>query len=346
MGADVFRRTSFHSLAPPGDAKGVFCDEDGPAIGPIRLLTKTASGFAPRSVGELNGLFAYVVERSVDCSTLVKKLSGVAMAMNEGDRVRAVLATLFMHLPSLSEEQALRAAKAENLFKASPDDPEHPGWPKGTEGGKGGQFRPKDDAAPKTVTTDGLARLVVRRQLRLALVHMLSRHALRLAVEAAGDAVPGVDLAAGEATIAELIAMAEEFATLKRAGDAAIEFVRNGPYSLEQLRVSPDSEAFSSFAAFKKFELDKRFGPAGDGYQYHHIVEQSASGDIPESELQSTANIVRIPTLLHEEINSRYSKWERELIGSPRSNLNGANFDGRWNAGLKVMRDIGILREE
>jgi hypothetical protein len=28
--------------------------------------------------------------------------------------------------------------------KASPDDAEHPGWPAGTPGGKGGQFRPKD----------------------------------------------------------------------------------------------------------------------------------------------------------------------------------------------------------
>jgi hypothetical protein len=29
------------------------------------------------------------------------------------------------------------------IHKASPDDPKHPGWPAGTEGGRGGQFRPK-----------------------------------------------------------------------------------------------------------------------------------------------------------------------------------------------------------
>jgi hypothetical protein len=29
--------------------------------------------------------------------------------------------------------------------KASPDDAEHPGWPAGTPGGRGGKFRPKDD---------------------------------------------------------------------------------------------------------------------------------------------------------------------------------------------------------
>ena len=32
------------------------------------------------------------------------------------------------------------------LGKARPDDSEHPGWPAGTPGGRGGKFRPKDDA--------------------------------------------------------------------------------------------------------------------------------------------------------------------------------------------------------
>jgi hypothetical protein len=47
-------------------------------------------------------------------------------------------------------------ANAENrssklaLVKASPDDPEHPGWPAGTPGGRGGKFRPKDDEGGET----------------------------------------------------------------------------------------------------------------------------------------------------------------------------------------------------
>ena len=35
-------------------------------------------------------------------------------------------------------------SKAQALAKASPDDPEHPGWPAGTPGGLGGKFRPKE----------------------------------------------------------------------------------------------------------------------------------------------------------------------------------------------------------
>ena len=33
------------------------------------------------------------------------------------------------------------------LLKASSDDPNHPGWPAGTSGGRGGKFRPKDQSA-------------------------------------------------------------------------------------------------------------------------------------------------------------------------------------------------------
>ena len=346
MGAENVTGIRFHRLAPPGDTSGVSCDESGPAIGPIQLLTKSGLGFAPRPVDELNELFAYVIGCPVDCSDLVERLTGVAAALNEGERARAVFATLFMNLPSLSEDQARRAAEAAKLVKASPDDPEHPGWPKGTDGGKGGQFRPKDGAAEETTTAEKLARLVVRRQLRRALVHTLLWHAARLAIEVAGDAIPGLDVIAGASTIADFAAMAQENAALKRDADAAIEFIKNGPYSLEQLRVSLDEESFSSFSDFKKIDLAKYFGPAGDGYEYHHIVEQSASRDIPESELQSTTNIVRIPRLLHEEISGEYSSWQLELNSSLRASLNGASFDERWNAGLKVMRKIGVLKGE
>jgi hypothetical protein len=86
-----FPRISFHCLAPPGDAKGASCDENGPAIGPIRLSTKTAAGFAPRPVGELNQLFAHVVEGPVDCADLVERLTGIAKALNRSDFARATL---------------------------------------------------------------------------------------------------------------------------------------------------------------------------------------------------------------------------------------------------------------
>lgn len=41
---------------------------------------------------------------------------------------------------------AIRALFGQDHFKkASPDDPQHPGWPAGAPDGQGGKFRPKDN---------------------------------------------------------------------------------------------------------------------------------------------------------------------------------------------------------
>ncbi len=143
--------------------------------------------------------------------------------------------------------------------------------------------------------------------------------------------------------IADLGAMAGEFAASKRDADAAVEFAKSGPRKLDELRVDMDDKSFSSFDAFKKIDLSKFYGPAGDGYQYHHIVEQSAEGDVSAGDLNSTSNIVRIPKLLHEEINSEYAKTERGAEESLRVKLKGKSFEERRVEGLKVMRNIGII---
>ena len=46
----------------------------------------------------------------------------------------------------LERADLVRAASADNLLKADPNDPKHPGYPKGAPDGRGGQFRPKDGA--------------------------------------------------------------------------------------------------------------------------------------------------------------------------------------------------------
>jgi hypothetical protein len=83
----------------------------------------------------------------------------------------------------------------------------------------------------------------------------------------------------------------------------------------------------------------KRFGSAGDGYQYHHIVEQGGANanGFSAQQLQSTDNIVRIPTLLHEAINSEFSP-------SLRQEMQTKSFSEQQDKGIKVMRDLGIIR--
>ena len=70
--------------------------------------------------------------------------------------------------------------------------------------------------------------------------------------------------------------------------EAAIAFAEKGPQAMEDLQVSQRAEGFDSYAAFKKIDLEKRFGPAGDGYEYHHIVEQG-----PNASTLSAQDLVR-----------------------------------------------------
>ncbi len=340
-----------YRLYPPGHPRGVSCDLDGPALGPIRLLVKSDRGFELRPAEELRSLLERIFGCPFDCADISRGLRTVAKALNDGDLARAMMATLFLRLPVLSEEEASRAESAEAMLKASPDDPKHPGWPKDTPGGLGGKFRPKDgqlSEEAKEMVGRRVRRLLLRRRIRVALRRLLNwRRLLRLGGETVSNTVPGLDVVGDAAMAVDIANMAEDIAKLRSETEIAEDFASKGPYTLEQLRVSPNDEEFPTFDAFKKIDdLGKRFGPAGDGYEYHHIVEQNAEGNIPATELNSTRNIIRIPKLLHEEINSEYSRIPENAAErtSLRGSLQDALFEKRWEEGLKAMRRVGFLK--
>lgn len=236
------------------------------------------------------------------------------------------------------------AASALGFRKASPDDPVHPGWPAGTPGGLGGKFRPKDGTAAGEAA---VKRLAQRRAIRALLLQALS-----LPAEAATNMVPVLGAAADVVMIGQLAETVSEFHQLDVDTKAALDFLARGPYRLKDLRVSPNSESFSSFDAFKKGPsflelLFKRFGSAGDGYDYHHIVEQGGgnASAFSAEELQSTDNIVRIPTLLHEAINSEYSKISEENENlTVRQYLRSNGFLKQRERGVDIMRHLGIIK--
>jgi len=114
---------------------------------------------------------------------------------------------------------------------------------------------------------------------------------------------------------------------------------------------SSDYEEFSSYDEFYKVKLSlellaKRFGPAGDGQQYHHIVTQGGANEdnIPPEQLQNTDNIIRLPTILHEAVNAAY------LDSSPDPTLNMYQwlqtqpYDVQREEGLKILRNLHILK--
>lgn len=107
-----------HRLAPAGHPSSVSCGEDGPSIGPVRLLRRTEFGFEPRPMGELDFVLSKAFGAPITTSGMMPGLLDIARALDEKNLALAMIATLHLQLPSLDETQASRAGKAEKLVKA------------------------------------------------------------------------------------------------------------------------------------------------------------------------------------------------------------------------------------
>lgn len=145
-----------------------------------------------------------------------------------------------------------------------------------------------------------------------------------------------------------------EFKSLKVDAEAAINFVKRGPHSFEELQV-PSAGGYDEFSSYYEFYkgacprllLEKRFGSAGAGYQYHHIVTQGGENQfrIPPQRLQNTDNIVRLPTLLHEAVSAEYSNpapVNRSM--TLYQWLQTQPYDIQREHGLRILRKLNILK--
>ena len=330
---------------------GLAFDEHGPSLDGVRLTRRTRKGWQPteREILERELLnFAGLVVPDV-----IARLDTVCRAMDLGDFAKAAIVSEHVTRDMKQErDRRRRAASAgaaiarTGMAKASPDDPKHPGWPAETPDGKGGQFRPKDGTTSES-TQAKVKRLAARRGLRSTLRRILTiKRAARIATEVLGDAIPGLDAVSGAATLLDAAKLGADLAEDAINTEAAIAFAEKGPQSVEDLQVSQRVEGFDSYSAFKKIDLEKRFGPAGDGYEYHHIVEQGPNASsLPAGQLQSTSNIVRVPRLVHEEITSYY-ETPRRIEGQMttlREFLRNKNFSDQYKYGIDVLKYVGAL---
>lgn len=343
------------------DNLGLACTEHGLVLGRTALIERRDGRFVVRERSEIARLLSRAYQSNFAADRLMPGLATVAAALNANDQALARIAAVHLRIPDLPDQSARASMAAEDVLikntrgrelnrevrKASPDDPKHPGWPAGTEGGRGGQFRPKDDSEAVIArdVKDRIRRLAMRRALRTAALATL-----RLGGELALDLVPVVGIAGDIATLVDMANTIAEFKKLKIDGDAAIEFVRHGPYSLEELQVSGDYEEFSSYRDFVKDALSiflaKRFGSAGDGNQYHHIVTQGGTNEnnILAEQLQNTDNIIPLPTLLHEAVNGEYSKRRQATNMTEYEWLQTQPYDVQREEGLKILREMHILK--
>ena len=198
------------------------------------------------------------------------------------------------------------------LDKASPDDPKHPGWPKGEADGRGGQFRPKTDAerfgvggnnGPPLEDEASASRKVMTRTLAAAIWGAIRGGRRGGWVGAATGAISA----------------------------AAFPYVKaylDPPKSLGELQRAAQS-------------------PSQLGYEDHHIVERAtAAADGSENALiAAPENLARIPTVKHWELNGWYETANPKFNDmTPRQYLKGKGWDERYQVGLEGLRKVGVLR--
>ena len=142
---------------------------------------------------------------------LMPGLATVASALNANDACLARIAAVHLRLPDLPSEAARADMEAADVAiksadrnpvcirafaKLDPDDPRHPGWPAGTEGGRGGKFRPKKSSELAQKVKSRIA----RRALRTGLLA-----ALRIVGEVAANVIPAFEVAADVAMVTEIV---------------------------------------------------------------------------------------------------------------------------------------------
>ncbi len=259
----------FWRLSEGGDDNlGPAISGDGLVLGRTRLIEQRDGRYVVRERREIERLLCRAYEIDLAADRLMSGLATVAAALNGNDPCLARIAAVHLRIPDLpsyaardqieAEDTAIRSTQQElaaprsPVQKASPDDPEHPGWPAGTPDGLGGKFRPKDDSA--AALSQKIKNKIERRELRMNLTA-----GLHVGIEALANLIPGAELAADVAMLADLARTISEYRKLSIEAAVAFDFVQNAPYELQDLQVSSDYKEFSSYDAFVKGQSSSRF---------------------------------------------------------------------------------------
>jgi len=206
-----------------------------------------------------------------------------------------------------------------------------------------------DIKAPNPVAREAvqkLQRVILRRAIKAGAQYMLKPS--RLTLEALSNVIPGVDVIGDAMAVRDAMQTAAEVAELTTETKAALDFIGRGQQTVDALKMKgAPHEVFESFGAFKKtddlVELYKRFGRPLPGWEYHHIVEQGAA-NVTAAQVNSTDNIVMIPKFLHEEITAEFASRSEASGPTLRQSLKNKSFHEQYEAGVDVMRKLGIVR--
>ncbi|RBP18408.1 hypothetical protein DFR50_101356 [Roseiarcus fermentans] len=326
---------------PPFCDRLTLCDQ-GVVLGRgtvIAPLFEVQSGWFGLKVegraGEIRTLLS-IAGGALAPTDVVDRLNSVSAALQRGDKALAEVGLALVGQPALAGRAAAEALdkaaaalhagvdprvlmKARGIAapaeKASPDDPKHPGWPKGEPNGRGGQFRPKTADDNSSGPSDR-EKPRSSRQMTVASAQVIKSSIRGLLAVAESEPDPRVKIAA------LLVEVAIDVYPYVSA-------YFDPPKSLEELQAAAQS-------------------PRQDGYDDHHIVEQAtANPDGSEEErMDSPDNLVRIPTVKHWELNRWYQRRNDDDFGgvTPRQYVAGTNWEERRRVGLIGLRTIGVLK--
>lgn len=93
-------------------------------------------------------------------------------------------------------------------------------------------------------------------------------------------------------------------------------------------------------------QLKKVLGDAGEGMEWHHVVEQSQivkSGFSPQ-QIHNVDNVLAIDKTIHRQISGFFNS----NIGGPgtqrvRDWLAGQSFEAQYNFGIQVLQKFGVI---
>ena len=221
-----------------------------------------------------------------------------------------------------------QALKLEKVW----DQAKHPRWPKSAPNSQGGRFSPKDVGAasppsrvsirpgighnggpPLEEPPDIPPEKPPLSRLRTAAIKSIARWLIRRGIT---YLIPGV----GEAALVDVASWLYEYLPY-------IQSYLDKPKTLEELQ-------------------DLASHP-DDGYEIHHIAEQTAARNegFPESQIESRENKVRVPIMKHWELTNWYRTGNKDYDGlSPREYLIGKGWEERLRVGRQGLIDTGVLK--
>ena len=102
----------------------------------------------------------------------------------------------------------------------------------------------------------------------------------------------------------------------------------------------PEDQGYSSFR-----KLKKNIGSAGEGNDWHHIVEQSQirlSG-FESEQINNTSNIIAVDHDTHMKITGYYNSVYGDTGLTLRKWLAGQSYETQYKVGMDVLKMFGVI---